>query len=130
MIEHQLGAYTDCAHGAGLAAISVPYYNYIMNFGIDKFVRFAKNVWDVNTENLSKEDAAKKGLEKLKEFIVTFSSAFFKRTRRNRGYASENCKFNRSRRWIQKNECRRHFKRAQRMLLIFTKNKTSKTCFA
>ena len=73
MIEHQLGAYTDCAHGAGLAAISVPYYNYIMNFGIDKFVRFAKNVWDVNTENLSKEDAAKKGLEKLKEFIVTLS---------------------------------------------------------
>ena len=26
MIEHQLGAYTDCAHGMGLAAISIPYY--------------------------------------------------------------------------------------------------------
>ena len=25
MIEHQLGAYTDCAHGMGLAAISLPY---------------------------------------------------------------------------------------------------------
>lgn len=29
MIEHQLGAYMDCAHGMGLAAISLPYYRYI-----------------------------------------------------------------------------------------------------
>lgn len=42
MIEHQLGAYTDCAHGVGLAIISVPYYKYIYQYGIDKFVRFAK----------------------------------------------------------------------------------------
>ena len=41
MIEHQLGAYTDCAHGMGLAAISLPYYRYIHSYGLDKFVRFA-----------------------------------------------------------------------------------------
>ncbi len=69
MIEHQIGAYTDCAHGAGLAAVSVPYYKYIMNDGIDKFVRFAKNVWDIDINGMTKEQAALKGLEKLDEFI-------------------------------------------------------------
>lgn len=69
MIEHQIGAYTDCAHGAGLAAVSVPYYKYIVNDGIDKFVRFAKNVWDIDINGMTKEQAALKGLEKLDEFI-------------------------------------------------------------
>ncbi len=69
MIEHQLGAYTDCPHGAGLAAISVPYYKYIYSFGIDKFVRFAKNVWDVDVTGMTSEAAAEAGIEKLGAFI-------------------------------------------------------------
>ncbi len=69
MIEHQIGAYTDCTHGAGLAVVSIPYYKYICKFGIDKFVRFAKNVWEVDVDKLSKEDAALKGIAKLAEFI-------------------------------------------------------------
>lgn len=69
MIEHQLGAYTDCAHGAGLAAISVPYYRYICSLGTDKFVRFAKNIWDIDTDSMSREQAADAGIEKLAEFI-------------------------------------------------------------
>lgn len=69
MIEHQLGAYTDCAHGAGLAAISVPYYRYICSLGTDKFVRFAKNVWGIDTDSMSREQAADAGIEKLAEFI-------------------------------------------------------------
>lgn len=69
MIEHQLGAYTDCAHGAGLAAISVPYYKYIYKSGIDKFVRFSQNVWGINTDSMTREEAAEAGIEKLGEFI-------------------------------------------------------------
>ena len=69
MIEHQLGAYTDCAHGAGLAVISLPYYRMIAPYGIDKFVRFAKNVWDIDTDSLSKTEAAEAGIEKLRDFI-------------------------------------------------------------
>lgn len=69
MIEHQLGAYTDCAHGAGLAAISIPYYRYICKYGIEKFVRFAKNVWGINTDGMSAKQAAEKGIEKLEEFV-------------------------------------------------------------
>ena len=70
MIEHQVGAYTDCPHGEGLAVISVPYYHYIYKYGIDKFVRFAKKVWGVELgKNASKEGYALKGIEKLSEFI-------------------------------------------------------------
>ena len=69
MIEHQLGAYTDCAHGAGLAAISVPYYKYIYQYGIDKFVRFAKNVWEIPVETMTKDEAANAGIETLSAFI-------------------------------------------------------------
>ncbi len=68
-IEHQLGAYTDCAHGAGLAVIAIPYYRYICKYGIHKFVRFAKNVWDVDVSNLTDEQAAEKSIQKLEEFI-------------------------------------------------------------
>ena len=69
MIEHQLGAYTDCPHGVGLAIISVPYYKYICSDGKSKFVRFAKNVWDINTDAFSDDEAAMRGIDKIAEFI-------------------------------------------------------------
>ena len=72
MIEHQLGAYTDCAHGMGLAAISIPYYNYIYSYGLDKFVKFAKNIWDVSEEGKTKEEVAKEGICCLEDFIKEF----------------------------------------------------------
>ena len=68
-IEHQVGAYTDCAHGVGLAIVSIPYYKHIYKNGLDKFVRFAKKVWNVDVDSMTKEDAALKGIEKLSDFI-------------------------------------------------------------
>ena len=69
MIEHQIGAYTDCAHGAGLAAVSPAYYRYICKYGLDKFVRFAKNIWNINTDNKTCEEVAEAGIVKMEEFI-------------------------------------------------------------
>ena len=69
MIEHQLGAYTDCAHGMGLAAISIPYYRHIYSYGLDKFVRFAKEVWNVSEEGKTKDEIAKEGISSLEAFI-------------------------------------------------------------
>lgn len=69
MIEHQLGAYTDCPHGLGLAVISVPYYRYIYKYGLDKFVRYAENVWGVSAAGKTKEEVALQGIDKLAEFI-------------------------------------------------------------
>lgn len=68
MIEHQLGAYTNCAHGMGLAAISLPYYRYIYKFGLNKFVRFATQVWDVDKTGKSKEVVALEGIDALENF--------------------------------------------------------------
>lgn len=69
MIEHQLGAYTDCPHGLGLAVISVPYYKYIYKYGLDKFVRFATKVWKVDTAGKNKEEIALAGIDALAAFI-------------------------------------------------------------
>ena len=60
-IEHQLGAYTDCNHGQGLAVIHPVYYRHILPDAKDKFTRFAKEVFGVDT--------AKEGLDALAGFI-------------------------------------------------------------
>lgn len=44
-IEHQLGAYTDCNHGAGLAVIHPVLYRHIYKSGTARFTRWAQNVW-------------------------------------------------------------------------------------
>ncbi|MCR4964526.1 MAG: iron-containing alcohol dehydrogenase [Bacteroidales bacterium] len=70
MIEHQLGAYTDCAHGIGLAIISVPYYRAIYKYGLHRFVRYAKNIWHVNPEGKTDEQVALEGIDRLNDFIA------------------------------------------------------------
>lgn len=69
-IEHQIGAYTDCPHGVGLAIVSIPYYKHIYKYGLHKFVRFATQVWGVDTAGLSDDEIALKGIDKLYDFIV------------------------------------------------------------
>lgn len=69
MIEHQLGAYTDCAHGMGLAAISIHIIIIFNTYGLDKFVRFAKEVWHVSPEGKTKVRLLKKVLIALESFI-------------------------------------------------------------
>lgn len=69
-IEHQVGAYTDCPHGLGLAVVSVPYYRYIYKDGLDKFVRFATNIWAVNPDGRTREEIALAGIDALQNFIV------------------------------------------------------------
>lgn len=68
MIEHQLGAYTDCAHGMGLAAVSLPYYRLIYKFGIEKFVRFATQVWGISCEGKTQDQIALEGIDALEDF--------------------------------------------------------------
>lgn len=66
-IEHQLGAYTNCNHGAGLAVIHPVLYRHIYACNIPRFARFARNVWEVQEEN--EQLAASKGIELLAAFI-------------------------------------------------------------
>lgn len=68
-IEHQLGAYTDCNHGLGLAALHPTYYRHIYKNGLSKFIRFAKNVWNINTSGKTDEEIALAGIDELEKFI-------------------------------------------------------------
>ena len=69
-IEHQVGAYTDCPHGLGLAVVSIPYYKYIYKNGLDKFVRFATKIWNVDTVGKTADEVALEGIDCLQKFIV------------------------------------------------------------
>ena len=69
MLGQAVGAYTDATHGMTLAAVSLPYYRYIMPYGLDKFVRFAENVWDIHDDHLSKEDLALAGLNAMEKWM-------------------------------------------------------------
>ena len=68
-IEHQLGAYTDCNHGQGLAVIHPVLYRHIYKEGLSKFARYAKVVWGIDDTNLTMEETAVKGIEALAAFI-------------------------------------------------------------
>ena len=45
MLEHQLGAYTDCNHGQGLAVLHPVLYRHIYKSAEDKFNRWGQEVW-------------------------------------------------------------------------------------
>ncbi len=60
-MEHQLGAYTDCNHGQGLAVIQPAYCRHIMKDAEEKLTRFAKVVFNVET--------AEEGILALRELI-------------------------------------------------------------
>ncbi len=68
-MEHQLGAYTDCNHGAGLAVLHPVYYRHIYKDGLAKFKRFAVRVWGIDPTGKSDEEVAAAGVEALADFI-------------------------------------------------------------
>ena len=68
-MEHQLGAYTDCGHGQGMAVLHPSYYRHIYRDGLSKFARFAVNVWGISPEGKSREELARAGIDALEAFI-------------------------------------------------------------
>ena len=60
-LEHQLGAYTDCNHGQGLAVIHPAYYRHIVKDAEGKFRRFGREVFGADTPET--------GVEALADFI-------------------------------------------------------------
>ncbi len=68
-MEHQLGAYTNCNHGCGLAVLHPVYYRHIYQAGLPKFVRFAENVWNIPRDHRTDEELALAGIQALADFI-------------------------------------------------------------
>jgi alcohol dehydrogenase YqhD (iron-dependent ADH family) len=69
MLGQAVGAYTDATHGMTLAAVSLPYYRYIMPYGLKKFARFAKEVWGISAEGKSDEQLAGEGLTAMEGWM-------------------------------------------------------------
>ncbi len=68
MLEHEVGGMFDVAHGAGLAAIWPHWARYVMADCMDRFVKFAVNVWDVDPEGKTDEEIALEGVAAVEEF--------------------------------------------------------------
>lgn len=69
MIGQSVGAYTNATHGMTLAAVSLPYYRYILPYGVRKFKRFAVNVWDVDPAGKTDEQTAEEGLQAMESWM-------------------------------------------------------------
>lgn len=69
MLGQSVGAYTDATHGMTLAAVSLPYYRYIMPYGLEKFKRFAVNVWNVHPNGKTDEEVALAGLTEMENWM-------------------------------------------------------------
>ena len=69
MIGQSVGAYTNATHGMTLAAVSLPYYRYILPYGVQKFKRFAVNVWDADPEGKTDEQIAGEGLDAMEAWM-------------------------------------------------------------
>ncbi|PWL46819.1 MAG: NADH-dependent alcohol dehydrogenase [Clostridiales bacterium] len=69
MIGQSVGAYTDATHGMTLSAISIPYYRFIMPYGLQKFKRYAVNVWDVSPDGKTDEQIAGEGLTRMERYM-------------------------------------------------------------
>ena len=67
MIEHAVGAYTDCNHGQGLAVIHPALYRRLLDAGKEKLARMAETVWGVKGTTI--EETAMRGIEALEAFI-------------------------------------------------------------
>lgn len=69
MLGQAVGAHTDATHGMTLSAVSIPYYKYIMADGLQKFKRYAVNVWDVNPVGKTDEQIALEGLDCMENYM-------------------------------------------------------------
>lgn len=69
MLGQAVGGVTNATHGMTLSAVSLPYYRFIMSNGLDKFKRFAVNVWDISASGKSDMEIATEGLEAMENWM-------------------------------------------------------------
>ena len=69
MLEHQLGAYTNCNHGQGLAVIHPVLYRHMLPEAATQFARLAVNVWGVNPTGKTETELANAFIAALASFI-------------------------------------------------------------
>jgi alcohol dehydrogenase YqhD (iron-dependent ADH family) len=69
-IEHAISAVFDITHAIGLAILTPVWMDYVFSDNtVKQMATYAKNVWHINNRN--HDVAAKKGIEKTKEFFMS-----------------------------------------------------------
>ena len=69
MLGQAVGAYTDATHGMTLSAVSMAYYRHICPYGLEKFVRFAINAWNITPDGKTQEQIAEEGLSAMETWM-------------------------------------------------------------
>lgn len=69
MLGQAVGGYTNATHGMTLSAVSLAYYRHILPYGLQKFKRFAVNVWNINPDGKSDKQIAHEGLDAMKHWM-------------------------------------------------------------
>lgn len=69
MLGQAVGACTNATHGMTLAAVSLPYYKHIMEYGLAKFARFATHVWGISKEGRTERQLAEAGLAAMESWM-------------------------------------------------------------
>lgn len=69
MLEHQVGAYTDCNHGQGLAVLHPTLYRHMIPEASHQFARLAVEVWGVDPAGKTDTELAEAFVEALAAFI-------------------------------------------------------------
>lgn len=70
MIGQSVGAFTDATHGMTLSAVSIPYYRFILPYGLQKFKRYAVRVWGVSPDGKTDEEIAAEGLDRMESYML------------------------------------------------------------
>ncbi|MBM3403919.1 MAG: iron-containing alcohol dehydrogenase [Bacteroidetes bacterium] len=74
IIEHELSAEYDIAHGAGLAILSPNWMAYVYKENKALFRQFAERVWDIQGNGKSEEEIILEGIRKTREFFVSIGA--------------------------------------------------------
>ena len=73
VMEHELSALYDVAHGAGLAVLTPGWMQYVYKDNIGMFVQFAVNVMGVEDSYRDTDAIIEEGIARLKEFFGKLS---------------------------------------------------------
>lgn len=71
MIEHELSALYDCAHGAGLAVTMPAVFTYEMKHNVMRFAQAAVRIWGCQMDFAHPEVTAKAGIEAFRNFLIS-----------------------------------------------------------
>lgn len=71
VIEHELSALYDCAHGAGLAVTMPAVFKYVMNHDVNRFAKVATRVWGCEMDFDHPEVTALEGINAFQNFLIS-----------------------------------------------------------